>query len=77
MADVGERFGTTVRQLREARGWSQERLAGRAALNRSYMGEVERAAVMPSLATAAKLAQALELPLSELIARCEALTTTA
>ena len=42
MVDVGERFGTVVRQLREAHGWSQERLAGRAELNRSYMGEVER-----------------------------------
>jgi transcriptional regulator with XRE-family HTH domain len=35
------------------------------------MGEVERAMVMPSLATAAKLAQALEVPLSSLIAQCE------
>lgn len=70
--DVGERFGQAVRQLREARGWSQERLASRAELNRSYMGEIERAAAMPSLATAAKLAHALEVPLSQLISRCEA-----
>ncbi len=69
--DVGERFGNVVRQHREARGWSQERLAGRAELNRSYMGEIERATAMPSLATAAKLALALEMPLSELISRCE------
>jgi transcriptional regulator with XRE-family HTH domain len=69
--DVGERFGMAVRQLREERGWSQERLANRAELNRSYMGEIERATVMPSLATAAKLAQALEVPLSQLISRCE------
>jgi XRE family transcriptional regulator, regulator of sulfur utilization len=65
------RFGAVVRELREARGWSQERLAGMADLNRSYMGEVERATVMPSLATAAKLAQALDVPLSQLISRCE------
>jgi len=71
MTNFGERFGNTVRQLREARGWSQERLAGRAELNRSYMGEIERATAMPSLVTAAKLAQALEVPLSELISRCE------
>ena len=72
MPNVGERFGVVVRQLREARGWSQERLAGCADLNRSYMGEIERATVMPSLATAAKVAQALGVPLSELISRCEA-----
>jgi transcriptional regulator with XRE-family HTH domain len=68
---MGQRFGAAVRLLREQRGWSQERLANRAELNRSYMGEIERAAAMPSLATAAKLAEALEVPLSELIARCE------
>jgi transcriptional regulator with XRE-family HTH domain len=72
MSDVGQRFGSVVRQLRESRGWSQERLAGHAELNRSYMGEIERATAMPSLATAAKLAQALDVPLSVLIARCEA-----
>ncbi|WP_085316580.1 helix-turn-helix domain-containing protein [Derxia lacustris] len=70
-ASVGESFGLVVRRLREARGWSQEALANRAELNRSYMGEIERATVMPSLATASKLAVALGLPLSELIAQCE------
>ena len=71
MIDLGIRFGRAVRRLREARGWSQEELAAQAALNRSYLGEIERAAVMPSLATAAKLARALDVPLSDLIARCE------
>ncbi|MEY2891078.1 MAG: hypothetical protein RJA98_986 [Pseudomonadota bacterium] len=71
-SDLGARFGAAVRSLREGRGWSQERLAGRAELNRSYMGEIERATVMPSLATAAKLAQALEVPLSALLSQCEA-----
>lgn len=59
-ANLGKRFGRAVRQLREARGWSQEQLAHRAELNRSYMGEIERAVAMPSLATAAKVAQALD-----------------
>ena len=68
---LAERFGRTVRRLRQARGWSQEALAGRAELNRTYMGEIERATTMPSLQTAAKLAQALEVPLAELIGRCE------
>ncbi len=67
-----ERFGPVVRELRESRGWSQEYLAGQAALNRSYMGEIERSAAMPSLATAEKLARAFEVALSELISRCEA-----
>ena len=65
------RFGSVIRQLRESRGWSQERLAGTASLNRSYMGEIERATAMPSLATAEKLALALDVALSDLILRCE------
>jgi transcriptional regulator with XRE-family HTH domain len=65
------RFGAVIRQLRESRGWSQERLAGTASLNRSYMGEIERATAMPSLATAEKLALALDVALSDLISRCE------
>jgi len=70
------RFGAVIRELREARGWSQEQLAAQASLNRSYMGEIERATAMPTLATAEKLAQALELPLSILISRCEQTTAT-
>jgi transcriptional regulator with XRE-family HTH domain len=66
-----ERFGAVIRELRKSRGWSQERLAADAALNRSYMGEIERAHAIPTLATAEKLAHALEVPLSDLISRCE------
>jgi len=65
------RFGAVIRELRQSRGWSQEQLAGQASLNRSYMGEIERSAVMPSLATAEKLAHALDVALSDLISRCE------
>ena len=68
---VARRFGRAVRRLRQQRGWSQEVLAARAELNRSYMGEIERADVMPSLATADKLARALGLPLSDLLAHAE------
>jgi len=65
------RFGAVIRQMRESRGWSQEHLAGQAGLNRSYMGEIERSAAMPSLASAEKLAQALGVALSALISHCE------
>ena len=68
---LAPRFGIVVRRLREARGWSQENLANRANLNRSYMGEIERAAATPSLVTAEKLALALEVSLSSLILQCE------
>ena len=66
-------FGAGVRQLREARGWSQEQLAEHAALNRSYIGEIERGEVAASLPTVAKLARAFELAPSALVGRGEAL----
>ena len=71
MTTTSKRFGRVVREARESRGWSQEQLAGQASLNRSYMGEIERSVAMPSLATAEKLAGALDVALSELISRCE------
>jgi XRE family transcriptional regulator, regulator of sulfur utilization len=64
-------FGLAVRHLREDQGWSQEVLAEKADLNRSYLGEVERGQVIPSLATVQKLASALRISLSGLLAHCE------
>ncbi|WP_043114379.1 helix-turn-helix domain-containing protein [Solimonas soli] len=56
---IHKAFGRIIRRARELQGWSQEKLAEAANLNRSYLGEVERGLVSPSLATIAKLAQAL------------------
>jgi transcriptional regulator with XRE-family HTH domain len=68
-----EDFGVTVRQLREGKGWSQEELAERSDLNRSYVGEIERARVIPSIVTAQKLATALGINMVGLLMRCEQL----
>ena len=73
MSDFIQAFGRTVRQLREARNWSQELLAEKADLNRSYLGEIERGDVVPSLLTAAKLSNAFALPVSALLAASEGL----
>lgn len=35
-------LGTAIRQIREALGWSQEQLAERVELHRTYIGGVER-----------------------------------
>ena len=48
MSTLVENFGVTVRQLRESQGWSQEQLAERSNLNRSYVGEIERGRVISS-----------------------------
>jgi XRE family transcriptional regulator, regulator of sulfur utilization len=71
VSPLNRQFGQVLRSLREGRGWSQEELAARADLNRSYLGEIERGSATPSLATVAKLALALELSLADLMKRFE------
>jgi ribosome-binding protein aMBF1 (putative translation factor) len=71
MSDAVQQFSQVLRQLREERGWSQELLAQRAEINRSYLGEVERGRAVPSLITVSKLANALDIRLSSMISRCE------
>ncbi len=68
-----EDFGVTIRQLREDKCWSQQQLAERSDLNRSYVGEVERGRVIPSIVTAQKLATALGINMVGLLMRCEQL----
>lgn len=69
-------FGTTVRQLREQQGWSQELLAERADLNRSYIGELERGQAIPSLLTLKKLSLAFCVSLSHLLSHAERIAQT-
>lgn len=70
-AKLEQRFGHAVREARRREGWSQEQLAEAADLNRSYVGEIERGVVTPSLTTAEKIAAALRLRLSTLVSHCE------
>jgi transcriptional regulator with XRE-family HTH domain len=70
-------FGLGVRQLREAQGWSQERLAENSNLNRSYIGEIERGVVIASLLTVEKLSTALNLSPAALLTHGENLRQTA
>ncbi|CAM2157078.1 XRE family transcriptional regulator [Pararobbsia alpina] len=67
MTTLVHQIGRRVRALREARQWSQEQLAERAGLNRSYIGEVERGSVIASVVTVDKIAHALSLSLPELL----------
>ena len=66
--DIRTRFGARVRQLRNGRGWSQEELADRAGLHRTYVGSIERGEQNLSLVNIEKLAATLGVSLSELFA---------
>src|SRR5882724_6412925 len=58
--DIKGQFGAAVRTHRKRLGISQEELAGRAGLHRTYVADIERGARNLSLANIEKLAQALE-----------------
>ena len=59
---VKSRFGNTLRQLRDERGYSQEELAERAELHRNYVGGVERGERNVALENIVKLAKSLSVP---------------
>ena len=60
-------FGRNVQSARQALGISQEELAYRAGLNRTYIGMVERAERSISLQNAKKIADALNVTLDNLL----------
>lgn len=59
-------FGSRVRNLRKARGLSQEALANLCELDRSYIGGIERGERNIGLNNIQKLSIALDVELSEL-----------
>jgi transcriptional regulator with XRE-family HTH domain len=66
--DVRRRLGLNVQRLRRAKGWSQEELADRASLHRTYISGVERGVRNPTLTVLDKLAAALAAPIAALMA---------
>jgi transcriptional regulator with XRE-family HTH domain len=65
-------LGEAIRARRgEIGGLSQEGLADLAGMHRTYVSEIERGLRNPSYRNLVKLAAALDVPLSELVARAE------
>ena len=60
------KFGNRVRERRNALGLSQEELAGRAGVHRTYIGMIERAEKNITLTNIEKIAKALGLSLDEI-----------
>jgi len=56
---IRDAFGTRLRVLRNSAGLTQEKLAFRADMDRSYVGQVERGEVNVSIDNVAKLAKGL------------------
>ena len=66
MGDIRDDFGKRVRELRQARGLSQEELAFRVGVHRTYLGGIERGERNPALKNIAAIAKALGVDLPEL-----------
>lgn len=60
------RFGERIRELRHKQNFSQEKLAEITNLHRTYIGGIERGERNPSLENIYKIANALNISLSEL-----------
>lgn len=66
--DVRGVVAVRLRELRLAKGLSQEELADRAGCHRTYVGMLERRSGNPSLRVLTELAAALDVPVAELLA---------
>jgi transcriptional regulator with XRE-family HTH domain len=66
--DIRRQLSRNLRRLRTEKGWSQEELADRAGLHRTYVSGVERGVRNPTITIVAALAKALSVPPAELLA---------
>jgi transcriptional regulator with XRE-family HTH domain len=64
---VLQRFGSRVRELRKARGWTQEELAEAADLHENYVSRLETGNQEPGLFVILRLCSALRVSVDELV----------
>jgi transcriptional regulator with XRE-family HTH domain len=64
---INRHFGSRVKQLRTARGWSLEALANASGVSRSMLSEIEREQANPTLAVTMRIAHAFSMSLGELL----------
>ena len=65
-----KRFGTAVKFRRESLGLTQEDLADRATLHRTYISDIERGFRNVNLVNVENLAKALEMTIAGLVKEC-------
>ena len=63
----GALFGARLRELRTARGLTQPDIAARVGTSASNISDLERGIKVPTLTTVARLAQALNCKVTELV----------
>jgi len=66
MEDIQKQFGDRIRVLREHKHISQEALAFKAGMHRTYLGGIERGERNPCLRNIVAIAEALQVSIDEL-----------
>lgn len=69
--EIKEAFGLLLQKKRKEKKYSQQYLADKAGLDRTYISLIERGGRSPTLTTLYKLSNALECETSELIRELE------
>lgn len=62
-----KRFGSNVRGRRKSIGWSQEDLADKSGLHRTYIGSIEKGGRNVSLINIERIAKALNVKIEDLL----------
>jgi transcriptional regulator with XRE-family HTH domain len=65
-------FGKIIAELRQSARFSQEELAHRAGIHRTYVSQIERGLKSPTLVMLLKLAKALDTSASKIMRQVEA-----
>tara|TARA_R110002072_G_scaffold142281_2_gene287641 strand:- start:376 stop:579 length:204 start_codon:yes stop_codon:yes gene_type:complete len=65
--DIGQRLAKNMRRIRREKGWSQEELADRADVHRTYISGVERCVRNPTITIVGRIAGALGVGVGELV----------
>ena len=66
------RFGALLKQLREQRGWTRQKLAQRAGMTPTYIGILEYGGNIPSLPTVLELIEVLGADIADVMRRLAA-----
>ena len=74
-SNIATEIGTIIRQIRIEKGLSQEELSFKCDLHRTYIGSIERAEKVASIITLEKVAEALDISLSEILKKYEQIKT--
>lgn len=61
------RIGIRIRQVRKAKGWSQDKLAKKCGISMSFLGHIERGTRIMSMETFASICEVLDAGADELL----------